>query len=60
VEWEGHNIESLEKFWVALDKEFEYLDNELFVIGFEKVVENIEEWVEDTIHGQEEGLLNKY
>jgi hypothetical protein len=24
------------------------------------VVENIEEWVEDTIHGQEEGLLNKY
>ncbi len=45
---------------MALDKEFEYLDNELFVIGFEKVVENIEEWVEDTIHGQEEGLLNKY
>jgi hypothetical protein len=29
VEWEGQNLESIEKLRVALDKEFEYEDNEL-------------------------------
>lgn len=38
VEWEGHNIESLEKLKVALDREFEYLDNELSMIGFNNVM----------------------
>jgi hypothetical protein len=33
VEWEAHTSESIEKLKVALDKEFEYEDNELSTIG---------------------------
>jgi len=38
VEWEGHNIESLEKLKATLDREFEYSDNELSMIGFNNVM----------------------
>jgi hypothetical protein len=38
VEWEGHDLESLEKLKASLDKEFKYVDNELFVMGFRNVV----------------------
>ncbi len=37
-EWEHHEPSSLEKLKVVLDRQFEYLDNELFVVGFRNVV----------------------
>jgi hypothetical protein len=49
VEWEGHGIESLEKLKAVLDRDFEYIDNELSMIGFRNVVRKwlkIEEQVE--------------
>jgi hypothetical protein len=33
VGWEGHKPESLEKLRASLDVKFEYMDNELFLIG---------------------------
>jgi hypothetical protein len=38
MEWEGHSHESLEKLKAGLDKEFEYVDNELSMVGFRNVV----------------------
>jgi hypothetical protein len=34
VEWEGHKSESLEKLRASLDVKFEYVDNELSLIGY--------------------------
>jgi hypothetical protein len=36
--WEGHSPESLKKLRAILDKEFEYVDNELSTMGFKNVV----------------------
>ncbi len=38
LQWEGHEPSSLDKLKAALDKEFEYVDNELFLIKFNNVV----------------------
>lgn len=38
VEWEGHKLESLDKLKASLDKEFEYVDNELSMVGFRNVM----------------------
>ncbi len=38
MEWEGHKLESLDKLKAGLDKEFEYMDNELSLVGFRNVV----------------------
>ncbi len=38
MEWEGHKLESLDKLRAGLDKEFEYVDNELSMVGFRNVV----------------------
>jgi len=32
--WEGHSTNSLQKLKATLDKEFEYVDNELSTMGF--------------------------
>jgi len=36
--WEGHSIDSLQKLRAPLDKEFDYVDNELSTMGFKNVV----------------------
>jgi hypothetical protein len=38
LSWEGHALNSLEKLWATLDKEFEYEDNELSTVGFKNMV----------------------
>jgi len=38
LQWEGHEPSSLDKFKVTLDKEFEYVDNELSIVKFKNVV----------------------
>lgn len=38
VEWERHDLKSLVKLKVFLDKTFEYVDNELSMVGFKNVV----------------------
>lgn len=38
VKWEGHEPESLDKLKATLDKEFEYMENELSTMGFKNVV----------------------
>jgi hypothetical protein len=38
MEWEGHKLESLDKLKAGLDKEFEYVDNELSLVRFRNVV----------------------
>jgi hypothetical protein len=38
LQWEGHEPSSLDKLKATLDREFEYVDNELFIIKFTNVV----------------------
>ncbi len=38
IEWEHHEPMSFEKLRVALDRQFEYVDNEFFVVGFRNMV----------------------
>jgi hypothetical protein len=38
MEWEGHSHESLETLKAGLDKEFEFVDNDLSMVGFRNVV----------------------
>jgi hypothetical protein len=38
LQWEGSAPSSLDKLRLALDREFEYVDNELFTIRFKNVV----------------------
>jgi len=38
IKWEGHEPESLNKLRVALNKKFEYMENELSTRGFKNVV----------------------
>jgi len=38
LQWEGHELSSLDNLGVALDKEFEYVENELSIIGFKNVM----------------------
>jgi hypothetical protein len=39
VKWESHELKSLYKMWATLDKEFQYMENELFIVGFKNVVQ---------------------
>ncbi len=38
IDWEHHESASLEKLKATLDKQFEDVDNELFMVGFRNVV----------------------
>jgi hypothetical protein len=38
LQWEGHEPSSLSKLRVALDREFEYVNNELSIVEFKNVV----------------------
>jgi hypothetical protein len=38
VSWEDHHPNSIKKLRLALDKEFEYVDNKLSTVGFKNVV----------------------
>jgi hypothetical protein len=38
IEWECHKPTSLKKLRAALDKQFEYVNNEFFVVGFRNMV----------------------
>jgi hypothetical protein len=38
IDWEHHEPISLEKLRATLDRQFEYANNELFVVGFRNVV----------------------
>jgi oligoribonuclease NrnB/cAMP/cGMP phosphodiesterase (DHH superfamily) len=38
VSWVDHHLDSIEKLKLALDKEFEYVDNKLSTVGFRNVV----------------------
>jgi len=41
MEWEGHKLESLDKLRASLNKEFEYVDDELSMAGFRNVVKRL-------------------
>jgi hypothetical protein len=38
INWECHKPASLKKLRAALDRQFEYVDNELSMVGFKNVV----------------------
>ncbi len=38
LQWEGREPSSLDKLKATLNKEFEYVDNELFVVEFKNIV----------------------
>jgi hypothetical protein len=38
IDWEHHEPTSLEKLRATINRQFEYVDNELYVVGFRNVV----------------------